>query len=51
MKHYIGELREKILRCIDYDIESKELGDFAYKSWFYFTEGEGKGKEVDKGVS
>ena len=37
-----------LLDCIGKDITSKELGDFAYEAWFYFTEGKGANEKAEK---
>ena len=45
--HTLQQLREKIIDCIESYITSKELGDYCYEVWFYFSEGEGKESEKD----
>ena len=36
-----------VLDCIGKDITSKEMGDFAYDAWFYFTEGKGRPQKIE----
>ena len=38
MKYTINNFRLKVMDCIDGQIESIELGDWAYDGWFYYTE-------------
>lgn len=48
MKYTINNFRLKVMDCIDGQITSNKLGDWAYDAWFYYTEGKGKDDKTDR---